>query len=100
MYEEKSNFNSSTFLAFLIGGIVGAGAALLMAPRSGKETRDIISDKADEYKGKIKSATSDARLKIADVLTRTKEEGRTIVSGAVEAGKKAAEEERGRFGGA
>lgn len=99
MYEEKSYFNSSTLLAFVIGGAIGAGIALLTAPRSGKETRDLISDKTEEYKEKIKSATSDARLKIADVLSRTKEEGRTMVSGAMEAGKRAMEEERQRMAG-
>ncbi|MDE2237287.1 MAG: YtxH domain-containing protein [Elusimicrobia bacterium] len=29
---------------FLLGGAIGAGAALLLAPRSGKETREQLGD--------------------------------------------------------
>jgi gas vesicle protein len=32
-------------LSFLAGGIVGAGVSLLLAPRSGKATRQLITDK-------------------------------------------------------
>jgi len=39
------------FTAFLIGGVVGAAAALLFAPRSGKETRAFLTDKAEELWG-------------------------------------------------
>ena len=39
------------FRAFLVGGILGAGAALLFAPRSGKDTRALIADKAEEMWG-------------------------------------------------
>ena len=37
--------------AFLFGGIIGAGVALLFAPRSGKETRAYLTDKAEELWG-------------------------------------------------
>jgi len=41
------NKNMETFLAgLLIGGVIGAGIALLFAPASGKETRKFLSDKA------------------------------------------------------
>jgi len=39
------------FTAFLIGGVIGAGVALLFAPRSGKETRAFLADKAEEMWG-------------------------------------------------
>jgi len=41
---EQSSYLSPT-LFFLAGGIVGAGLGLLLAPQSGKTTRDMISDK-------------------------------------------------------
>jgi len=39
------------FRSFLVGGILGAGAALLFAPRSGKETRAFLTEKAEEKWG-------------------------------------------------
>jgi gas vesicle protein len=37
--------------AFLLGGLVGAVLGLLFAPRSGRETRQMISDRAEDYWG-------------------------------------------------
>ncbi len=37
--------------AFLVGGLLGAGIALLFAPRSGSETRALLTDKAEELWG-------------------------------------------------
>jgi gas vesicle protein len=37
--------------SFLLGGAIGAGVALLFAPRAGEETRALIAEKADEYWG-------------------------------------------------
>lgn len=37
---------ANKFGMFLIGGVVGAVAALLAAPRSGAETRAMVADKA------------------------------------------------------
>ena len=34
------------FAGFVIGGLVGAAAALLLAPQSGEETRTLIKDKS------------------------------------------------------
>jgi gas vesicle protein len=39
-------------VSFLLGGAVGAGLALLFAPRSGEETRALVAEKTDEYWGK------------------------------------------------
>ena len=39
------------FSGFLIGGLVGAAVALLMAPQSGEETRTLIRDKVTFTRG-------------------------------------------------
>jgi gas vesicle protein len=49
MYDYRRG--GSVFGAFLLGGLVGAILGLLFAPRSGKETREIIAARADEYWG-------------------------------------------------
>lgn len=44
----SKNNNSGTFvLGMVIGGILGTVAGILMAPRSGKETRRILKKSAD-----------------------------------------------------
>jgi gas vesicle protein len=56
--------NSGEFGAFvagfLIGGLVGAATALLMAPQSGEETRAIIQEKSIELKDAATTAAEDA----------------------------------------
>ena len=43
----------STFIAGLIAGALGgAAAALLLAPKQGRETREIIIDRANQVRGR------------------------------------------------
>lgn len=49
MYDYRRG--GSVLGAFLLGGLVGAVLGLLFAPRSGKETREIIADRAEDYWG-------------------------------------------------
>jgi gas vesicle protein len=75
----------SVLVPFLVGGIVGAGIALLVAPKSGKELRKDIKDIA-----------LDTREKIATTVEKGKElyaEGTTAIKNAFEAGKGAYREE-------
>ena len=49
MEENSSEFGA--FLAgFVIGGLVGAAAALILAPQSGSETRSKIVDKSHDFR--------------------------------------------------
>ena len=48
------------FGSFIIGGIVGAAAALLYAPRTGEETRAYVADKANEAWGSAQNYSTDA----------------------------------------
>ena len=58
MASQDSDFGA--FLAgFIIGGLVGAATALVLAPQSGEETRTLIHDKSIELKDK---ATETAEL--------------------------------------
>jgi len=71
----------SVLVPFLVGGFVGAGIALLLAPKSGRELRKDIKDIA-----------SDTRDKIATTVEKGKElyvEGTEAVKHAIEAGKTA-----------
>jgi gas vesicle protein len=74
--------------AFAIGALVGTGVALLYAPRSGKETRELLAKKGRELKGKASDAMDDAK----DFVQGKKAE----LAAAFEAGKDAMREERAK----
>ena len=75
--------------AFAIGALIGTGAALLYAPRSGKETRKLIADKGRALKGQAQYAITDAQNFI--------EGKKAELAAAVEAGKDAMREERAKL---
>jgi len=73
---DNSDFGS--FLSgFVIGGLVGAAVALLMAPQSGEETRVLIRDKSVELKDKtvasLEEAYHQAEKAAADARVRAEE---------------------------
>ena len=49
----------SVVTGLLIGGLIGAGVALLMAPRSGEETRAEIRNKAMEYRDRTRDVVNE-----------------------------------------
>lgn len=46
-------------IGFVLGATIGLVAALLLAPRSGKETRDMLKDKASDVPETIREHTAD-----------------------------------------
>ena len=79
--------------AFLLGGIIGAVLGLLFSPRSGRENRDFIAAKADEYWGegkqfyetsraKVLDETEEMRVKIDSARDRLKEQVGTVTQQA------------------
>lgn len=99
------NDDFGAFLSgFMIGGLIGAAAALLLAPQSGEETRVLIRDKGIELKDQVESTASDARaraeemaqdarMRASDAQQRGQvvlEEQKSRIEEAIEAGKKAA----------
>ena len=42
--------------AFLLGGLIGAGAALILAPQAGEQTRAMVAEKAGALAGGRDSA--------------------------------------------
>lgn len=57
----SDNNDFTSFLSgFLVGGLVGAAVALLLAPQSGEETRTMIVEKSVELKDKTAATLEDA----------------------------------------
>jgi gas vesicle protein len=49
-----SDNSGSIMVAFVIGALTGAAVALLFAPASGEETRELLGQKAREGKARLK----------------------------------------------
>lgn len=64
-------------LGAVFGAIVGGVAALLTAPKSGKETRDDLKKKADEMKKKAEKKAAEVKQKAeavkSDLETQAKD---------------------------
>ena len=73
-------------LAFILGAVSGAAAALLYAPASGRDTREYLGDKAAEARAKAAEAAARGR----DALTQ----GRETLTTAIERGREAYQQAR------
>ena len=80
-----------SFLAgFVIGGLIGAGVALLMAPQSGEETRALISDKSIELRDRAAETASDYQARAGEFASQTAQaydQQVKRIQAAVDAGK-------------
>jgi len=65
MYERRGG---SVFGAFLLGGLIGAVLGLLFAPRSGKETREMLTERANDYWGQAGEMYATGMDKVSDVV--------------------------------
>lgn len=82
---ENNNNDLGAFLAgFIIGSLVGAAVALVLAPQSGQETRDQLINKSStlrdrageyghEYREKAGSYLADARSRVTDAGAHAQE---------------------------
>jgi gas vesicle protein len=93
---EKS-YGGEFMAGFLVGALVGAAAALLLAPQSGEETRTIIKEKGVELGHRAEDLQLQAKSKAADLGAQAKQGAdslQTKVKQAVEEGKSAAVKKR------
>ncbi|OGQ97956.1 MAG: hypothetical protein A2505_08265 [Deltaproteobacteria bacterium RIFOXYD12_FULL_55_16] len=118
MSRDHCDNSSTAVLAFLAGTVVGAAIALLTAPKTGQETREMLADYGAELKERAKTLPDDFKeyketalersenmialgkeliSKGTDLAAQGKEfldEKKRTLSEAIEAGKIAMQEER------
>lgn len=95
--EEGGNSVKSFILPFFIGGVIGAGVALLFAPKSGRETRQLIKDTAENVKEKAGECAGQAKTKVVSAVEKGKglfQEKKAVLATAIEAGKEAYDKEK------
>ncbi len=77
MAERSSN---STFMVPLVAGLAGAMAALLLAPRSGKETRQQLRSTTEDIQKKAAEGIDTARATMEEMLSRGKDVSNRMTS--------------------
>ena len=91
-----SEDNGGSQLGFFLAGLgIGAVVALLFAPRSGKETRDLIVQKAEEGRDFVKTKTEEIRKQAEDLVDQGKDlvsKQKARLADVLESGKQAARE--------
>jgi gas vesicle protein len=60
--QKKSNLGG-----LVVGSVIGAAAGILLAPKSGKETREDIKNKAEEIRDKGQEALDTAKEKVESI---------------------------------
>jgi gas vesicle protein len=104
MSDDRGSSASSTILAFLLGGLAGAAAAILLAPRSGRETRELLgerlregAERGRELGGQVASRGRDVLDDAGEYVSRGKEtveRQKDRLAAAFEAGRQAYREEK------
>lgn len=84
MAEERGGLTKGLLIGFLAGSVVGAIAALLYAPKSGKELRSDIKRKAGDIKEDAAEYMKAARQKTVDLVNQGKERSDRVISDARE----------------
>jgi gas vesicle protein len=94
MSDDRScNGSGGILLAFLAGGMVGAGLALLYAPVSGREAREKISGLTEDLKKKTDAWSGEVKQKVEGFI----DEERSVIKAAYDAGREAMAREKARF---
>jgi gas vesicle protein len=75
--QHATRSGKSVVTGLLIGGLIGAATALLMAPRSGEETRTEIRNKAMEYRDRTRDV-------INEIVSQAKSKADELKEGVVE----------------
>jgi gas vesicle protein len=100
-----NNGDLGSFLSgLIIGGLIGAAAALLLAPQSGEETRTIIRDKSIELKEKAVETAEEARHRAEEITAEARhkaeelaEQTRARADELVKRGQEVYEEQKARI---
>ena len=88
MSQDDAAGAGTVLVAFLVGAVAGAAVALLYAPAAGKETRELLSEKARESRDKATAMAEKGRQVLND--------SRETLTSAIDRGREAYQQARSR----
>jgi gas vesicle protein len=90
----EGNSNTGAFLAgFIVGGLAGAAAALMMTPQSGEEMRLKLQERGVGLKGQFGDLRTEARGRVEKRVADLQERGKVILEERRQASDATGEEE-------
>ena len=81
---------------FFLGGVIGAATALLLTPKTGRETRELLAERGGEVARRAQTLAQEAQGRAGDWLDKSRElfeEQTQRLLSAFEAGREAMREE-------
>jgi gas vesicle protein len=106
MADDRGGNASGVILSFLLGGLAGAALATLFAPRSGRETREMLgerfretAERGREIREKVAARSREVVDDASDYLKTAKEDverRKDRLASAIEAGRQAYREEKNK----
>jgi gas vesicle protein len=97
MEQDQGYSGGSVAFAFLAGAIIGAGAALLLAPQTGIKTRTMLKDYAEQAEDEVREKVKEAKSALDSAIEQGKQfinEKKSVLTAALEAGKEAMKKDR------
>jgi gas vesicle protein len=102
--DDRSGGTPGVILSFLVGALSGAALAMLFAPRSGRETRELLGEKLRETSDRSRRAgeqalergreTAEDAARYVERQREALEKRRDRLASAVEAGRQAYRDEK------
>ncbi len=83
--------HGSDFVYFVLGGLTGASLALLLTPRSGRDTREIVASRMRDGERVARRGFERGR----QVVVRTMQEGKQLAKRSLERGRDVVESASG-----
>jgi len=90
---ERDEFGAF-LLGFLVGGLTGAVASLLLAPQSGESTRTLLKEKAIELGDQVNVSVDDARAHAETITADARTRSEAILAEARERADEIAKQAR------
>jgi gas vesicle protein len=94
-YDSRLNYLGTFLAGLVLGGLVGAAMAMLMAPASGPDTRRQIREKSLELRAQAEHQVEEARKRAEEMQERSRvvlEEQKAKLNQAIEDAKRGAKQ--------